>query len=433
MTPKQLAFIGLRPFVMIAVLALLAGGLPAGAQAAAPEQADGATVTLPWPRVTLQQLPGDFAQPLHIAHAGDGSGRLFVVEKAGLIRIYQNGQTLATPFLDIRDRVKSSCNECGLLSVAFSPDYATGGYFFVYYTAKADVASPEPSDNGNSAGNDTVVARFTLSADPNAADAGSETQILVRNQPFTNHNGGQLAFGPDGYLYIGLGDGGSGGDPLDNAQDPGTWLGKLLRIQVGKTGGYTVPPTNPFVNQPGYLPEIWAYGLRNPWRFSFDRTTGDLYIGDVGQDAYEEINHQPAGDAGGHNYGWNPMEGMHCYPSGSSCDPSKYVLPVAEYAHGPNDSIGCSVTGGAVYRGAPSALQDIYFYADYCTGRIWGLRRAGGQWTSSELAHTRLRLSSFGEDEAGNLYVAELSDANFVGHLYRVTGTYLMHLPAVLR
>jgi len=413
-------------------LLVLASGLPSFAFAGEVDEAFSSAASAQWPSIAVQRLPGDYAAPVHVTHAGDGSGRLFVVEKGGRIRIYRNGGILPTPFLDIADRVNARCGECGLLSVAFPPDYATGGYFFVYYTSNEDVADPEPYEEDNDTGNDTVVARFKVTGNLDLADPGSETRILVRNQPFTNHNGGQMAFGPDGYLYIGLGDGGGGGDPLDSGQRPDTWLGKILRIEVGATSTYAVPPDNPFVGSPTYLPEIWASGLRNPWRFSFDRATGDLFIGDVGQGKYEEIDFQPAASVGGENYGWNRMEGMHCDVSG--CDTTGFVLPVAEYAHADNTGSDCSsVTGGAVYRGSFTSLEGIYFYADYCSGRIWGLQRNGGVWESSLLAETGLRIASFGEDEAGNLYVAELADANSIGHVYRIVDANAVYLPAVLQ
>ena len=365
-----------------------------------------------WPNIALTHTVGGFSQPLHITHAGDGSGRLFVVEKAGVIRIVQNGSLQPTPFLSIAGRVGSSGGEQGLLSVAFPPDYASKGYFYVDYT---DV-------NG-----DTVVSRFYVSGDPDVADPASERVILTVDQPYANHNGGQLAFGPDGYLYISLGDGGSGGDPQGNGQNPATLLGNILRIDVepappappvfsathwlyfplimsqGGAGlAYDIPPTNPFTQTAGYRDEIWAWGLRNPWRFSFDRGTGDLYIGDVGQNAYEEIDFQPAASAGGENYGWAIMEGAHCYPSGP-CDSTGLVLPVAEYGH----SLGCSVTGGVVYRGPDPDLQGIYFYGDYCSGRIWGLVQEGETWSTQVLTDTGLNIASFGEDEVGNVYVTD--------------------------
>lgn len=369
--------------------------------------------TVVWPNIALTQTVNGLNQPLHVTHAGDGSGRLFVVEKAGVIRIVQNDALLPTPFLTIADRVGSSGGEQGLFSVAFPPDYANKGYFYVDYT---DV-------NG-----DTIISRFYITADPDVADPASEQVILTIDQPYANHNGGQLAFGPDGYLYIGMGDGGSAGDPAGNAQNPATLLGTILRIDVepappvapvftpthwiylslvlsqnGNSGlPYTIPPTNPFTQTTGYRAEIWAWGLRNPWRFAFDRATGDLYIGDVGQNNYEEIDFQPAASDGGENYGWAIMEGNHCYPS-DPCDETGLVRPVAEYDH----SLGCSVTGGVVYRGTASALQGIYFYSDYCSGRIWGLAQETASWSTQLLTTTGLAISSFGEDEAGNVYVTD--------------------------
>jgi len=373
-----------------------------------------ASEALQWPTIVLTQTVSGLTQPLHVTHAGDGSGRLFVVEKPGAIRIVRSGSLEATPFLSIVGRVGSSGGEQGLLSVAFPPDYATKGYFYVDYT---DV-------NG-----DTVVSRFYLSNDPDIADAGSEEIILSVAQPYANHNGGQLAFGPDGYLYVSLGDGGGGGDPDGNAQDPATLLGNILRIDVephttpisathwvylpvvlsagGSGPAYRIPPSNPFTQTVGYRDEIWAWGLRNPWRFSFDRATGDLYIGDVGQDGYEEIDFQPADSGGGENYGWPIMEGAHCYPSGP-CDSTGLVLPVAEYDH----SLGCSMTGGVVYRGPDPDLEGIYFYSDFCSGRIWGLVQEGETWSTQVLMNSGLTVTSFGQDEAGNVYVTDFWDGN---------------------
>jgi glucose/arabinose dehydrogenase len=263
---------------------------------------------------------------------------------------------------------------------------------------------------------DTVVARFRATKDPDRADAASEEVLLTVKQPFANHNGGQLAFGPDGYLYIGMGDGGSAGDPFRNGQKMDALLGKLLRIDVGSgVRPYAVPVANPFSGKKGAAPEIWALGLRNPWRFSFDRKTGDLFIADVGQNAYEEVNVQPAASKGGENYGWNVMEGMHCFRS-KTCAGSGMVLPVAEYDH---DS-GCSVTGGMVYRGRAFPLLDgIYLYGDYCSGRVWGMRRSGEQWLVKELARTRFSISTFGEDEDGELYIADHDG----GGIYRIEST----------
>jgi glucose/arabinose dehydrogenase len=342
-------------------------------------------------------VAGGFVQPVHVSHAGDGSGRIFVVEQAGGIRILDNGVTLPTPFLDLASanppRLVAG-GEQGLLSVAFPPGYASKGHFYVYYTRAPDGA--------------IVVARYRVSAgNGNVADPASEEAILVVPHPqFTNHNGGQLAFGPDGYLYIGTGDGGSGGDPLNNAQNPGSLLGKMLRIDVESgVQPYGIPRDNPFLLSAVHRPEIWALGLRNPWRFSFDRLTGDLFIGDVGQGAAEEVDFQPAGSPGGQNYGWSIMEGAACFGS-AACDTAGLALPVATYGHLPE----CSVTGGVVYRGANPALLGIYFYGDYCSGRVWGLRKSGAGWDAAELLAPRgppLNISTFGEDEAGNAYLAD--------------------------
>ncbi len=340
-----------------------------------------------WPVIQVQRLASGVMQPTHVAAVPGGGGALWVVEQAGRIRVLRNGVVAAAPVLDIASRV-SCCGEQGLLSVAFPPGFASKRYFYVNYT--------------NRAGN-TVVARYRLTAN-DVADPASETVVLGVDQPFANHNGGQLAFGPDGFLYIGMGDGGSGGDPFGNGQSLGTLLGKILRIDVeSSTQPYAVPPSNPFVGRAGARGEIWASGLRNPWRFSFDRTTRDLYIADVGQNQFEEVNFQPASSAGGENYGWNVMEGEHCFGS-ANCNQQGLVLPVAEYNH----SLGCSITGGFVYRGQRYPdLRGIYFYADYCSGRIWGLRRAGADWESQLLLETNLSISSFGEDEAGEIYIAD--------------------------
>jgi glucose/arabinose dehydrogenase len=334
-----------------------------------------------------------------VTHAGDGTGRIFVVEQGGRIRVLDNGAVLADPFLDISAFV-ACCGEQGLLSAAFPPGFVSKGYFYVNYTRAADGA--------------TVVARYRVPpGSPNAADPGSEEVLLTVSQPFANHNGGQIAFGPDAYLYVGMGDGGSGGDPLNSGQNPGTLLGKLLRIDV-ESGAYpyAVPADNPFTGSAGYRPEIWALGLRNPWRFAFDRGTGDLYIGDVGQGAFEEVDVQPAGDPGGRNYGWNIMEGMECF-SASGCSSAGLTLPVATYDH----SQGCSVTGGTVYRGVSLPLQGIYLYGDFCSGRIWGLRRDAAGWDAAELLPPRnpsLNIASFGEDEGGNVYVADYASGDLL-------------------
>lgn len=364
------------------------------------------------PSATLPALstfpePGDFewslvveglSAPIGLEDALDGSGRLFALEQPGVIRIIQNGSTLAIPFLDIRNRVGSSGSEQGLLGLAFHPAYTENGYFFVNYTDR----------NG-----DTVIARYRVSADPSIADPGSEVRLLQVRQPFANHNGGDMVFGPDGYLYISLGDGGSGGDPRNHGQSTDTLLGSLLRIEVGEVESYSNPQENPFVNGGG-RPEIWAYGLRNPWRISFDRQTGDLYIADVGQNSWEEVNFQPAGSPGGENYGWNLMEGFHCYQS-TNCDQTGLTLPVVEYAlHVEGD---CAVTGGYVYRGSSlPEWQGIYIYGDYCSGRVWGLfQNQSGGWENELLFETGARITTFGQDEAGEIYLV-----NHRGSVYKL-------------
>ncbi len=357
-----------------------------------------------WPELATVEPVSGLLQPVHITHAGDGSERLFIVEQSGRIRIVQDGTLQPEPLLDITDRV-ACCGERGLLSVAFPPDYASKGYFYVNYTRQPDGA--------------TVIARFRLVAgSANRADPDSEEEILTIAQPFPNHNGGQLAFGPDGYLYIGMGDGGSGGDPQNNAQTTSVLLGKLLRIDVeAGTQPYAIPATNPFADDPNYRGEIWALGLRNPWRFSFDRETDDLYIADVGQNAWEEVNMQPAGSTGGENYGWRCKEATHDFDlSAAPCDDAGFVAslvaPVQEYTNGQGD---CSVTGGFVYRGAEyERMQGVYFYADYCSGKIWGLRRDGTGWSNMLLLDENYTMTTFGEDEAGNLYVADYSSGRIL-------------------
>lgn len=347
-----------------------------------------------WHKIYLQTRLSGLQQPVVITHAGDGSGRLFLVEQAGTIKIAIRGVLLPTPFLNITSKVLFG-GEQGLLGLAFPLNFAASRHFYVYYTALTG---------------DNVVARYTLAADPNLADGTSEQIILTLSHPtFANHNGGQLAFGPqDGFLYIGTGDGGGGGDPSNNAQNPQSLLGKILRLDVESLPdpglNYRIPPTNPFFSSTVFRREIWALGLRNPWRFSFDRVTGDLYIGDVGQGTYEEVDFQPAGSGGGQNYGWNILEGPACFNPPQNCvPPAGYSPPVMFYDH----TEGVAVLGGYVYRGAKfPLLKGVYFFGDL-GGKIWGLQRAAGIWQRQLLASPGFSISSFGEDEAGNLYVAD--------------------------
>jgi glucose/arabinose dehydrogenase len=347
-----------------------------------------AVPSFPPPPAFLRQIVSGMDKPTLLVSARDGTGRLFVLEQAGTIRIIKDGALLPEPFLDLSGLVNTGGNERGLLGLAFDPKYSENGRFFVNYT----------DADGNS-----LTARYSVSGnDPNRADPAGGVPILrIPHPQYANHNGGNLVFGPDGYLYFGLGDGGSGGDPNGNGQNLGVLLGKLLRIDVS-VEPYAVPPDNPFVGRAGAKPEIWAYGLRNPWRFSFDRKTGDLYIADVGQDAYEEIDFQPAGDRGGENYGWNFMEGFHPYRGRA---PAGLIPPVAEYDHSGGN---CSVTGGYVYRGSLlPELSGMYIFGDYCSGRIWVLDRAANGWRMAEWTDTTLAITSFGVDDNGEIYVLD--------------------------
>lgn len=333
----------------------------------------------------LEPFVDGLRSPLLLTHADDGTDRSFVVEQGGTIRIVEGGEVASQAFLDVSD-LTDARGEQGLLGLAFHPDFERNGRFFINYT---DLAG------------DTVVASYH--ADDGTADPNSAEVVLKIDQPYANHNGGHLAFGPDGYLYIATGDGGSAGDPQGNGQDRDALLGKLLRIDVDGDP-YEIPPSNPFADDGEGAPEVWAYGLRNPWRFSFDGDTDTLWIGDVGQGELEEIDRVPD-DKGGLNFGWNEMEGSRCY-DGRDCDPSGKVLPVTEYGH----DLGCSITGGFVYRGAEfPALRGGYFFADYCSGNIWAIdatTRSGVEPTlllSSERA-----LSSFGQDDDGELYVIDI-------------------------
>lgn len=338
--------------------------------------------------VQLVEVVGGFRRPLYVTGAGDVSGRLFIVEQFGQIHVYQNGALLPAPFLDVSSLISTRGNEQGLLGLAFHPDYAANGAFYINYT---DVRG------------DTAVVRYTVSQDnPDVADPASAQIILQIDQPFGNHNGGHLVFGPDGYLYIGMGDGGSGGDPQGNAQNPATLLGKMLRIDVNGGEPYGIPADNPFVNDASYAPEIWALGLRNPWRYSFDRATGDLYVADVGQNVWEEVNFVPASSSGGENYGWNFLEGTH--PFSGAATPEGLMMPFFEYSHREG---GCSVTGGYVYRGqAVPDLQGVYLFGDYCSGIIWAsYRDQAGNWQTNPFLQFDDTISSFGEDEQGELYL----------------------------
>jgi glucose/arabinose dehydrogenase len=360
---------------------------------------------------TLHKVLGGLVRPVFVTSPRDGSGRLFVGEQRGNIRIVVNGQVQATPYLDLSSVISTGGLEQGLLSMAFHPDFADStrpGYrrFFVYYTPVGQVAN-------------TLASYRASASDPNRADP-STAQVLLpvphNNVTYLIHGGGALAFGPDRYLYVGIGDGGPQGDPYGNAQNKNLLLGKLLRLDVDSGSPYGIPPSNPFVGQANVKPEIWAVGLRNPWRGSFDRATGDLWIGDVGLNSWEEVNLQRSGSAGGQNYGWNVMEASYCVSS-RGCDRSGLTLPIHEYDH---SLTGCAVIGGHVYRGqAMPSLRGAYIFGDYCTGRIWSLRQdAIGAWVRTQLydADFYMNISSFGEDEAGELYVTDF----YSGSLFRL-------------
>ncbi len=348
----------------------------------------------------LDEVVTGLTAPLLVTNAGDGSGRIFVVEQGGTIRVVEGSAGADEPFLDISELTEAS-GEQGLLGLAFHPDYETNDRLFINYT-----------DNAG----DTVVAEYrTGGDDANRVDPDSAKVLLRIDQPFANHNGGHLAFGPDGFLYIGTGDGGSAGDPNDNGQRLDTHLGKLLRIDVdSRTNGfpYGIPNDNPFIRREGARPEIWAYGLRNPWRFSFDSQTQTLWIADVGQSSIEEINRVPDA-AAGLNYGWDDMEGSLCYEPPSGCETDDRVVPLTEYTR----SEGGSVTGGFVYRGTDRRLAGGYFFGDYLSGRIWAVRADGpARQAPTEVLDTDLSISSFGLDEGEDLYLTDLVG----GSIYRL-------------
>ncbi len=334
----------------------------------------------------LERIASGLSSPIDLT-APAGDDRVFIAEQVGRIRIVDDGELVDEPFIDIAERVVGG-GERGLLGLAFPPDYATSGMFYVNYTGAQGASR---------------VSRFRVSADPDRADPESEQVLLTVEQPFSNHNGGQIAFGPDGMLYVAMGDGGSGGDPLGSGQDANSLLGALLRLDVSGDGGYRIPPDNPYVGTPNRRGELWAIGLRNPWRFSFDFPSGQIFIGDVGQNRFEEINAAPA-SAAGNNYGWNEMEGMECFQSG--CSTSAFTLPV--YVYGRGD--GCSVTGGVVYRGSDvPALQGAYLFADYCQGWIRSFALVDGRPTDlQQLNVSASSPSAFGVDSSGEVYVLSL-------------------------
>jgi glucose/arabinose dehydrogenase len=353
------------------------------------------------PSLTSVRFASGFSSPLDLQAPPGDRTRIFVVEQGGRIRLVKNGALVATAFLDIASRV-SSGGERGLLGLAFHPRYSENGRFFVNYTDR----------NG-----DTHIAEFRASASLDVADAATEKLLLFVAQPFANHNGGGLAFGPDGKLYIGLGDGGSAGDPLGNGQSLGTPLGKLLRIDVDQGMPFGVPADNPFVATAGAFPAIWAYGLRNPWRFAFDSMTGDLFIADVGQSQVEEVDIGVASRRGGENYGWNVWEGSLCFRTSTGCPSAGFTFPVLEYRH----SEGCSITGGVVYRGCrmPS-YAGTYFYGDYCTAFVRSFRLENGRavdtrdWTQS-LGGGLDNITSFGVDGDGEVYILDQD-----GEIYKI-------------
>lgn len=420
----------MKAILIWVTIAWLAGPAQAGVAPAAPQ-------------LVLELVADNLNQPLAARHAGDGSGRLFVIERPGLIRIIAaNGQLLETPFLDIATPgLTNTAGEGGLLGLDFHPDFETNGLFFLNYTSAAPGLEGCPGSNGgsNRCVDNTVIARFSVSdTDPNIADPDSGVEIMTIRQDFSNHNGGDIHFGPDGFLYIGMGDGGSGGDPNDRAQDPQSLLGKMLRIDVDNEGVnsatacgddlggpslYAIPGNNPFAGDDGICDEIWALGLRNPYRFSFDRNTGDLFIADVGQNAFEEVSFQPASSTGGENYGWDCREGQSDFASPSmlcTTNPPTVTEPILVYEH---IGGGRSITGGYRYRGGLASAQGLYFYADFSRRDYFVGFDTGAGWSALQISRPYLdtdgnsvdpRPSAFGEDEAGNLYVVDIN-----GSVYR--------------
>ena len=364
------------------------------------------------------------AKALYLTQPIGEEDRLFILNQKGKIFIIKNGKTLKNPFLDITDRVHGSLtpgSEEGLLGLAFHPRYKKNGFFYVNYVNKKDTS---------------IVSRFSVTSNPDLADPSSEKVLLTVPQPFGNHNGGHLAFGPkDNMLYIAFGDGGKSGDPYNNSQDLNTFLGSILRIDVDNGEPYSIPKDNPFYNQKNKKGEIFCYGLRNPWRFSFDRVTSDLLIGDVGQNKWEEVNWNTWNDAKGANYGWRIMEADHCFNPEDFCDTTGLIMPVHEYPNNAaymrilmgmdeSEATGCSVTGGYVYRGNKnSSLWGTYIFGDYCTGRIWAFKYKNGKISNFQNIRKKLKknskdlplfIASFGEDNSGELYVVD-----YLGTIYK--------------
>lgn len=390
--------LGLVALVVTLVISQAATTTPAAAVRATPAPTPPPVTVRDAPpdptRYTWTLVEGGFDNPLYVTHAGDGSGRLFGVEQLGRIWIIEAGKSYLKPFLDVSNLLPAEVftgvyTERGLLGLAFHPDYRRNGTFFIHHTSR----------DGQS-----VIARYRVKPDnPNEADPASRHVILTVEDPWPDHNGGNIQFGPDGYLYVGFGDGGNVNEPNYNSQNPALLLGKLLRLDVN-ADTYIVPPDNPFVDNPDYRPEIWALGLRNPWRYSFDRATGDLYIADVGQWDREEINFQPAASAGGENYGWSAWEGTRRHQT-DVAPLGDVTWPIFEYTH----ADGCSVTGGYVYRGAAlPELRGYYFFGDYCNGRLWTTYRdREGAWQTQLFMETGRTITSFGEDERGELYLVD--------------------------
>jgi glucose/arabinose dehydrogenase len=400
-----------RSWVLAAVSIVLAFASALGADGGIPDAHPqrvlaaplDAPLAAPDNSIVLQPFLSGFSFPVFMTHAGDGTNRLWVVEKSGLVKLVVNGQVRPTPFMDLIDEV-ADAGEQGLLGLAFHPQYETNRRFFVYYTA---------------AGSPTGVGNNTEIANP----VPVRTLISIPDR-FSNHNGSTIAFGPDGYLYVSMGDEGSGGDPDDNAQNPLSLYGKMLRLDVDNGGNptfppnytYSIPPSNPFVGNPGFRPEIWALGFRNPYRWSFDRQTGDIFVGDVGQGAWEEIDFLPSG-VGGQNFGWDDREGAHCFEPLSGCRTAGLTDPILEYNHG----LGCAITGGYRHRKASeTALYGQYFYGDFCSGRVWRAVQTdcASTWATVEALDTSHQITSFAEDESGDLYVVASS-----GQILRIAPT----------